>query len=90
MRRRDLLLAGADLMLYQAESKTPVFVLGQRFTPPGPVDSWRSFGLPPGTGYLLPQGRKLTFRYRITNAGSGSFETKGATALVNFVPVEGN
>jgi hypothetical protein len=80
----------ADLMLYQAESKTTIFVFGQRIQPPGTVDAWRSFGLPPGTGYRARKGLSLTFRYQIKNTGTGSFETNGATALVYFVPVEGN
>src|SRR5574341_2307809 len=35
----------ADLMLYQAETKTTIFMQGQRVMPPGTVDAWRSFGL---------------------------------------------
>lgn len=80
----------ADLMLYHGESKTTIFVMGQRIHPPGTVDAWRSFGLPPGTGYRARKGQTLTFRYRITNRGNASFQTGGATALIYFVPVEGN
>ena len=44
---------------------------------------------PGGTGYLLRKGQKLTLRYRLANLGPAG-ETKGAGALVYFVPVEGN
>jgi hypothetical protein len=44
---------------------------------------------PAGTGYLLRKGDKLTLRYRLANMGPAG-ETKGAGALVYFVPVEGN
>ena len=44
---------------------------------------------PAGTGYLLRKGEKLTLRYRLVNMGPAG-ETKGAGALVYFVPVEGN
>lgn len=44
---------------------------------------------PAGTGYLLRKGQKLTLRYRLANLGPAG-ETKGAGALVYFVPVEGN
>jgi hypothetical protein len=44
---------------------------------------------PAGTGYLLRKGRALLFRYRITNTGPPA-ETRGASALVYYVPVEGN
>jgi len=44
---------------------------------------------PAGTGYLLRKGEKLTLRYRLVNLGPAG-ETKGAGALVYFVPVEGN
>ena len=44
---------------------------------------------PGGTGYLLRKGEKLTLRYRLVNMGPAG-ETKGAGALVYFVPVEGN
>lgn len=80
----------ADLQLYQADHKTTVFIYGQRITPPGAVDAWRSYGLPPGTGYKVLRGQKLAFRYRITNKGAQSFDTAGAVALVYFAPVEGN
>jgi hypothetical protein len=45
--------------------------------------------LPGGTGYLLRKGRRLTVSLRITNTGPASI-TGGASALVYFVPVEGN
>lgn len=44
---------------------------------------------PGGTGYLLRKGQRLTLRYRLVNLGPAG-ETKGAGALVYFVPVEGN
>ena len=44
---------------------------------------------PAGTGYRLRKGEKLTLRYRLVNMGPAG-ETKGAGALVYFVPVEGN
>jgi len=44
---------------------------------------------PAGTGYLLRKGEKLTLRYRLENMGPAG-ETKGAGAVVYFVPLEGN
>jgi hypothetical protein len=44
---------------------------------------------PGGTGYLLRKGERLTLRYRLSNLGPAG-ETKGAGALVYFVPVQGN
>jgi hypothetical protein len=44
---------------------------------------------PGGTGYLLRKGERLSLRYRLANLGPAS-ETRGAGALVYFVPVEGN
>ena len=44
---------------------------------------------PGGTGYLLRKGERLSLRYRLANLGPAG-ETKGAGALVYFVPVEGN
>ena len=44
---------------------------------------------PGGTGYLLRKGQPLTLRYRLVNMGPAG-DTKGAGALVYFVPVEGN
>jgi hypothetical protein len=44
---------------------------------------------PAGTGYLLRKGQALTLRYRLVNMGPAG-ETKGAGALVYFVPLEGN
>lgn len=44
---------------------------------------------PGGTGYVLRKGEPLTLRYRLVNMGPAG-ETKGAGALVYFVPVEGN
>jgi hypothetical protein len=44
---------------------------------------------PGGTGYLLRKGQPLTLRYRLLNMGPAG-DTKGAGALVYFVPVEGN
>ena len=67
-----------------------IVIFGQRVTPPGTVDAWRSFSLPSGTGYKVLKGQKLAFRYRITNLGNESFDTRGAASLLYFVPVEGN
>jgi len=80
----------ADLQVYLPSEKATVFIFGQRVTPPGTVDAWRSFSLPPGTGYKVLKGQKLSFRYRLTNMGKDSFDTRGAAALLYFVPVEGN
>jgi hypothetical protein len=44
---------------------------------------------PAGTGFLLRKGEGLTLRYRLENMGPPG-ETKGAGAIVYFVPVEGN
>ena len=44
---------------------------------------------PAGTGYLLRRGEKLTLRYRLVNMGPAG-ETRGAGALIYFVPVQGN
>ncbi len=42
-----------------------------------------------GSAYLLRKGQTLTLRYALTNTGPPG-ETRGAGALVYFVPVEGN
>ena len=80
----------ADLQVYLPDENVTVFVFGQRVTPPGTVDAWRSFSLPSGTGYKVLKGRKLSFRYRITNMGSAPFDSRGATSLLYFLPVEGH
>lgn len=80
----------AELMVYQPEAKTTVFVMGQRSAGSGPVDVWRHENLPAGTGYLVRKGQPLTLRYRVENGGTAPFATRGATALLYFVPVEGN
>jgi hypothetical protein len=80
----------ADLQVYLPDERETIFIFGQRVTPPGTVDAWRSFSLPQGTGYKVLKGQKLAFRYRITNFDSESFDTRGAASLLYFVPVEGN
>jgi hypothetical protein len=80
----------ADIMLYQPEHQTTVFVTGYRVSPPTSTDAWRLYSLPPQTGFLVRKGDRLMLRYRITNQGATSFHTNGATALVYFVPVAGN
>lgn len=80
----------ADIMLFHPDRQTTVFITGYRVTPPVSTDVWRFYSLPPQTGFLLRKGERLLLRYRITNLGASSFETKGATALVYFVPVAGN
>jgi hypothetical protein len=42
-----------------------------------------------GTAFLVRKGEPVTLRFRLTNAGAPG-ETHGASALVYFVPVEGN
>jgi hypothetical protein len=42
-----------------------------------------------GTGFRVDKGGTVTLRFRLTNAGAAG-ETHGASALVYFVPVEGN
>ena len=39
--------------------------------------------------WLLRKGERLTLRYQLSNLGPAG-ETKGAGALVYFVPVQGN
>jgi hypothetical protein len=80
----------ADLQVYLPDERATIFIFGQRVTPPGTVDAWRSFSLPSGTGYKVLKGQKLSFRYRITNLGEKPFDTHGAASLLYFVPVEGN
>jgi hypothetical protein len=45
--------------------------------------------LPAGSGFLVRKGQTLTMRYRLVNNGPAT-ETRGASALVYFVPVAGN
>ena len=80
----------ADIILFHPERQTTVFITGYRVSPPASTDAWRFYSLPPHTGFLLRKGERLVLRYRISNTGASSFETKGATALVYFVPVAGN
>jgi hypothetical protein len=80
----------ADLQVYLPQERQTIFIFGQRVTPPGTVDAWRSFSLPAGTGFKVLKGQQLSFRFRITNIGKQAFETGGALALLYFVPVEGN
>jgi hypothetical protein len=80
----------ADVVLFQPERQTTVFTTGYRVTPPSSTEAWRSFSLPADTGFRVLKGEKLVLRYRITNTGESSFETRGTTALVYFVPVVGN
>jgi hypothetical protein len=42
-----------------------------------------------GAGYRVLKGERLTLRLRVTNLGAPG-ETHGASALIYFVPVEGN
>jgi hypothetical protein len=80
----------ADILLFHPDRQTTVFISGYRVTPPTSTDAWRFFSLPANTGFRVQKGERLVLRYRITNTGTESFETKGATALVYFVPVVGN
>jgi hypothetical protein len=79
-----------DLMIYQADTNTTLFVMGQRGSTPGVIDTWREVDLPAGTGYLVRRGHPLKLRYRVTNVGTAPFEVRGVTALLYFVPAEGN
>jgi hypothetical protein len=79
-----------DVMIYQPDTKTTLFVMGQRGTSPGVIDVWREVDLPAGTGFMIRRGQPLKLRLRVTNNGATPFATRGATALVYFVPVEGN
>jgi hypothetical protein len=73
--------SGGELTLFAAGVRLFYFVQG---------DSAANHTVyPGGTGYLLRKGDKLTLRYRLVNMGPAG-ETKGAGALVYFVPVEGN
>lgn len=80
----------AELLLYDPDAKTTLFIMNQGHVPPTPGEGWRSLIFPPGTGYRALKGRKLVFRYRIANDDRVSFDTKGAGALIYFVPSEGN
>ena len=80
----------AELMLYDGETKAAIFVTGQRGTAASVLDVWREAHLPAGTGYLVRAGRPLTLRYRVTNEGASAFTSRGAAALLYFVPAEGN
>jgi hypothetical protein len=72
------------------QGTTRLLFVAQNLTPPGIVTPWSPQLLPQGTGIRLLKGQPLTMRYRITNTGAVPFETGGATALLYFVPVEGN
>jgi hypothetical protein len=80
----------ADLMLYDAQARTAIFRMAPASRAANPSALWNASALPPGTGYRALKGRPLTFRCRVTNVGATSIEPKGTTALVYFVPVEGN
>jgi hypothetical protein len=73
--------SGGELTLYAAGVQLFLFVQGD--------GSANAAAYPAGTGYLLRKGEKLTLRYRLENMGPAG-ETKGAGAVVHFVPVEGN
>lgn len=73
--------SGAELTLFAAGVQ--LFFFTQREA--APIQNV----YPAGTGYLLRKGEKLTLRYRLENMGPAG-ETKGAGAVVYFVPVEGN
>jgi hypothetical protein len=44
---------------------------------------------PAGSGYLLRKGQRLTLRLTLTNSGPAA-ESRGAHALVYFIPVAGD
>jgi hypothetical protein len=73
--------SGGELTLYAAGVQLFLFVQGD--------GAANAAAYPAGTGYLLRKGEKLTLRYRLENMGPAG-ETKGAGAVVHFVPVEGN
>ena len=73
--------SGGELTLYVSGVRLFYFVQGDAAA--------NHTAYPGGTGYLLRKGEKLTLRYRLVNLGPPG-ETKGAGALVYFVPVEGN
>jgi hypothetical protein len=73
--------SGGELTLYAAGVQLFQFVQGD--------GAANAAAYPAGTGYLLRKGEKLTLRYRLENMGPAG-ETKGAGAVVHFVPVEGN
>jgi hypothetical protein len=53
----------------------------------GPATSGASF--PAGSGYLVRKGQRLTLRFTLANSGPAA-ESRGARALIYFVPVAGN
>jgi hypothetical protein len=79
-----------EMMLYDAGAKTAIFVMdrGNAATPPDGL--WRTNMLPAGTGFRAMRGHPLRFRCQVGNSGSRTLETRGATALLYFVPMEGN
>jgi hypothetical protein len=80
----------AELMIFLPDTKTTIFVMGQRGTSDRVIDTWRDVSLPAGTGFAVRRGQPLRLRYRVTNEGTTAFDIRGATALLYFVPVEGN
>jgi hypothetical protein len=80
----------AELMLYEGAAKATLFLVLRRMGPASAGGESRPMLLPAGTGYLLRKGGRLTFRCSVTNHGAASVETRGARALVYFVPVEGH
>jgi hypothetical protein len=73
--------SGGDLTLSAGGVRLFYFVQGD--------SAANNTGYPAGTGYLLRKGERLTLRYRLNNLGPPG-ETKGAGAVVYFVPAEGN
>ena len=73
--------AGGDLTLFAGGVRLFYFVQGDAGA--------NSSQYPAGTGYRLRKGERLTLRYRLVNLGPAG-DTKGAGAVVYFVPAEGN
>jgi hypothetical protein len=53
----------------------------------GPLTSGASF--PAGSGFVVRKGQRLTLRFTLANSGPAA-ESRGARALIYFVPVAGN
>jgi hypothetical protein len=79
-----------DVEMVAFEGATRVLFVAQNVTPPGIVAPWPPQVLPQGSGFRVRKGRPLSVRFRMVNAGTVPFETGGATALLYFVPVDGN
>jgi hypothetical protein len=73
--------SGGELTLLAGGVRLFYFVQGSSVT--------NNTQYPAGTGYLLRKGERLTLRYRLVNLGPPG-DTKGAGAVVYFVPAEGN